>query len=151
MYTPWYRGYTKDKDSHKEAKRRKRHSTKNSVASESDIIPEAFDSSGSRLLVKTGHYNAICVTDQRAWRERVREYSPPIGKQGSEIHGKMRFTGEPTGFVVLEYKYLLGFSEDSEDTSGYVVLFVSSHISRTLLLTSYYYCCCSLQILANYK
>lgn len=55
------------KDGRMETKSRKRHSRKNCAASESEIIPETFEFFGSRLLVKIGHYNAICVTDQRAW------------------------------------------------------------------------------------
>lgn len=58
---------TGGKDGRMETKSRKRHSRKNCAASESEIIPETFEFFGSRLLVKIGHYNAICVTDQRAW------------------------------------------------------------------------------------
>lgn len=44
-----------------------------------EIIPETFEFFGSRLLVKIGHYNAICVTDQRAWNVSTRTVS--IGRK----------------------------------------------------------------------
>lgn len=79
-----------DKDNRMKARRRKRHSTKNCLASESWIIPETFEFSSSRWLVKIGHYNAICVTDQRTWRERARKCSSSIEKQGLKFTVKCR-------------------------------------------------------------
>lgn len=49
------------------------------------IIPETFEFFGSRLLVKIGHYNAICVTDQRAWNVSTGTVLHRQGKQEGKI------------------------------------------------------------------
>lgn len=49
------------------SKKQKRQPIWNCVASKSGIILETYGSSRNQLLLKIGHYNAICVRNKRAW------------------------------------------------------------------------------------
>lgn len=60
----------------------------------------------SRFLVKIGHYDAICVTDQRAWAEHTRTLYREENKGVEFLVERGRDSGERADFKAVAYKYL---------------------------------------------
>lgn len=85
-----------------------------------EIIPETFEFFGSRLLVKIGHYNAICVTDQRAWNVST---GIVYRQENKRVKFRVGYRRRNYWFRGSQrYKYLSGFVRKRIETYNFLCI-----------------------------